>query len=178
MRGSRSRGPTPRTMTAGSTATLVAGNHGEWSPCCLADLDEPQTPECRGAPLEHCAQPFSAALLGTGRGAEAVAGATRFGSGSALIGNPLPYVRSVDARVVAGHIDPRPVAVELVAVPDDVVVQGHQGPGNEVVGVDGVGLRRHDRVVARGDQPRWGVDLLQLGVGEQRWAARLEGLDN
>ena len=36
----------------------------------------------------------------------------------------------------------------------------------------------HDRVVARGDEPRRGVDLLQLGVGEQRWAARLKGLDN
>ena len=97
---------------------------------------------------------------------------------SALLGHPLPDVRSVDGRVVAGDVDPRPVAVELVAVPDDVVVQGHQGAGDEVVGVDGVGLRRHGGVVARGDEPRRGVDLLQLGVGEQRWAARLERLDH
>src|SRR5919112_2936933 len=68
-----------------------------------------------------------------------------------LLGHPLPDVGSVDAGVVAGDVDPRPMAGELVAVPDDVVVQRHQGTGDEVVCVDGVGPRRHGRVVPGGD---------------------------
>jgi DME family drug/metabolite transporter len=40
-------------------------------------------------------------------------------------GHPLPDVSSVEAGIVAGDVDPRPVAGELVAVPDDVVVERH-----------------------------------------------------
>src|SRR6185503_123937 len=65
----------------------------------------------------------------------------------AVPGHPLPDVGSVDARVVAGDVDPRPVAGELVAVPDDVIVERHQGARDELVGVDGVGLRGHGVVV-------------------------------
>ena len=61
------------------------------------------------------------------RGGRGVSGSADGGGGSAAAaGHPLPDVGAVEARVVAGHVDPGQVTGELVAVPDDVVVQGDQ----------------------------------------------------
>lgn len=48
------------------------------------------------------------------------------GGSEPLGSHPLPDVLAVEVRVVAGHVDPRPVAVVGDAVPRDRVIERHQ----------------------------------------------------